>query len=112
MFSSVFVFALAVFILLVLSVKERLRNRSLKERAWEGMETKSSPLSEALTGLIGTAGGIYLSMVMLFTFMELDVPKKVEFLQIGLEPLAAISFSLAIAQPFFTRVRQMYRKNN
>lgn len=110
MFNSVFIFALVVFVLLVLSVKERLRNRALKERAWEGMETKSSPLSEALTGLIGTAGGIYLSMVMLFSFMELDVPQKVEFLQIGLEPLAAVSFSLAIVQPFLARVMQMHRK--
>ncbi|MCL6612385.1 MAG: hypothetical protein K6T66_12660 [Peptococcaceae bacterium] len=101
MYSPVLFFFLLVIVLLALSVRQRLINRELRARAWDGSETRTSPLSEALTGLIGTAGGIYLSLAMLISFMELNVPNKVNVFNIGLEPLAAISFALAIVQPFF-----------
>lgn len=110
MFSPVAVFALVVFVLLVFSVRQRMQNRVIMERAWDGSETKSSPLSEALTGLIGTAGGIYISLVMLFSFMELNLPEKVEVFRVGLEPLAAVSFALAIIQPFAVRLFKMRDK--
>ncbi len=110
MFSPVLIFCLAVTFLLVLSVRQRLVNLELKERAWDGSETKSSPLSNALTGLIGTAGGIYLSLAMLISFMELNVPSKVNVFSIGLEPLAAISFALAIIQPFLIRLWYLRKK--
>jgi len=110
MLGAAFIFTLLVLVLLVLSVKVRLDNQAIKERSWDGSETKSSPLSEALTGLIGTAGGIYLSLVMLFSFMELHVPNKVEFFRVGLEPLAAVSFALAIAQPFLIRIVNLRKK--
>ncbi|MFZ5633927.1 MAG: hypothetical protein ACOY40_13880 [Bacillota bacterium] len=110
MFSPVFIFTLVVLALLTLSVRQRVQNMAIRERAWDGSETKPSPLSEALTGLIGTAGGIYLSLVMLFSFMELSVPKKVEVFKIGLEPLAAVSFTLAIIQPFVIRLFKLRNK--
>ncbi|MFZ5649092.1 MAG: hypothetical protein ACOY30_15895 [Bacillota bacterium] len=110
MFSPVFIFALAVLALVVLSIKMRLDNKAIKERAWDGSETKSSPLSEALTGLIGTAGGIYISLVMLFSFMELKVPSKIEVFKVGLEPLATVSFALAIVQPFVIRLLQLRKR--
>lgn len=110
MFSGVFVFTLAVLFLLALSVRQRVLNLAVRERAWDGSETKSSPLSNALTGLIGTAGGIYLSLVMLFSFMELTLPGKVKIFNVGLEPLAAASFVLAIIQPFAIRLWQMRKK--
>lgn len=110
MFSPVFIFVLVVLALVLLSIKMRLENRVLKDRAWDGSETKSSPLSEALTGLVGTAGGIYISLVMLFSFMELKVPSKIEVFRMGLEPLAAISFALAIIQPFLIRLLQLRKR--
>lgn len=90
-------------ILIFLSLKERLKlRRSRKE--WDVIgESKSTALSESLAGLVGTAGGIYLSMVMLTTFLELDVPSRVNFSSISLEPMAAISFILAIVSPFINR---------
>ncbi len=110
MFGPVFIFSAVVIVLLVFSVRQRLINHELKTRAWDGSETKTSPLSEALTGLIGTAGGIYLSLAMLISFMELNIPNKVNVFSLKLEPLAAISFALAIAQPFFIRLLHLRKK--
>jgi hypothetical protein len=80
--------------------------RSLtRSKSWDTIgESKASPVSNALANLVGTAGGIYLSVVMLITFLELDVPSKVEFLHINLEPLAAISLLIAIVQPFLMKI--------
>jgi len=110
MFSPVVFITVLMIVLLALSVRQRIRNRVFRERAWDGSETKSSPISEALTGLIGTAGGIYLSLAMLISFMELNVPNKVNFFSVGLEPMAAVSFTLAIAQPFFIKLLQLRKR--
>ncbi|MCL5058519.1 MAG: hypothetical protein M1130_11150 [Actinobacteria bacterium] len=110
MFSPAFALGVMVFALLILSIKVRLDNRVIKERAWDGSETRPSPISEALTGLLGTAGGIYLSLVMTFSFMELKVPGKVEVFSVGIEPLAALSFTLAVIQPFVIRILSLRNK--
>lgn len=110
MFSPAFGLGILVFALIILSVKTRLDNKAIKERGWDGSETRPSPISEALTGLLGTAGGIYLSLVMMFSFMELKVPGKLNVFSVGIEPLAAVSFTLAIVQPFITRLLNMRKK--
>ncbi|GBF34197.1 hypothetical protein DCCM_3309 [Desulfocucumis palustris] len=110
MYISSIIFALVVLAFVVLSLRERIRIKALKERAWDGSETKSSPLSQALSNLIGTAGGIYLSLVMLFSFMEIQTPERIGFLKIQLEPLATLSFVLAIFQPFLLRLWQLKQR--
>ncbi len=107
--SSIF-FVLVVLSFVVLSVRERIKVKTLKERSWDGSETKSSPLSQALSNLIGTAGGIYLSLVMLFSFMEIQTPERISFLKMQLEPLATLSFFLAIFQPFILRLWYLKQK--
>ncbi len=109
MFISILIF-LIIIVSLVFSIRQRLINRKLRMRSWDGSETKSSPLSEALSGLIGTAGGIYLSLAMLISFMELNIPNQVNFFDVALEPLAAISFSLAVIQPFAYHIFQLRKK--
>ncbi|GAB6173830.1 hypothetical protein JCM15765_33080 [Paradesulfitobacterium aromaticivorans] len=75
---------------------------SVKERKyylmWRSKSTQS-PLSTALAQLVGTAGGIYLSLELLFTFLKLpeDWWSSSVFM---VEPLAAASLVLAIVQPF------------
>ena len=62
-------------------------------------ETKPSLLSSAITQLVGTAGGIYLSLELLFSFLKIpeDWWNPSTFI---VEPLALISLVLAIVQPF------------
>ncbi len=110
MFAGTLIIVIAVLALMLISVRERIRIKEIRERAWDGSETKSSPLSQAIANLIGTAGGIYLSLVMLFSFMEVQLPGKINLLKLELEPLAAFSFTLAIVQPFVIRLWQMKHK--
>lgn len=99
---------LLVLLLVILSVRERIRIKSYREKTLP--ESKSSPLSQALAGLVGTAGGIYLSFVVLFNFLEVEIPSRVQVWQFKLEPLAAISLAVAILQPFASRMLFVRRK--
>lgn len=104
-------FVLIVVLLIVLSVRERVRLMTRRDKDWDTIgEAKSSPLSRALTGLVGTAGGIYLSMVLLQTFLELKVPSDIQLGSIALEPLAAVSIAMAILQPFALRFVALARR--
>lgn len=64
---------------------------------WE-LEPRTTPLSEALGRLIGNAGGLYLSMVLLLTFLGYDPPERIMFGNLELEPLASLAMVLALAQ--------------
>lgn len=99
------VIILALFFLLFFSLKERIKQKILKERACEGLETKPSPLSDALGQMLATAGGIYLSLVMLFSFIEIEAPDKIILFSLELEPLATVSLFLSILQPFVLKLR-------
>lgn len=104
-------FVLLVVLLVVLSIRERVQLMSRRDKNWDAIgEAKSSPLSRALTGLVGTAGGIYLSLVLLQTFLELEVPPDVQLGGVALEPLAAVSIVLAIIQPFAMRFVALARR--
>nr|WP_048818176.1 hypothetical protein [Desulforamulus hydrothermalis] len=97
-------------VLVVLSLRERMR-MSRYRKEWDVIgESKASPLSESLAGLVGTAGGIYLSLVMLKTFLEIDVPARVNIAAVSLEPMAAVSFILAIISPFFSRLKKGWQR--
>ena len=67
-------------------------------------ELRMSPFSQALANLVGTAGGIYLSLVMLTTFLDVPVPEKVILVGIYIEPLAGVSIFLAIVQPYILKI--------
>ncbi|OPX86237.1 MAG: hypothetical protein A4E53_03147 [Pelotomaculum sp. PtaB.Bin104] len=109
--SSNLILGLIVLLLVLLSVKERIFLCRYREKNWEAIgESKSSPFSQALVNLIGVAGGIYLSLVLLCTFLELDLPMRVNLGRYSLEPLATISIILAIAQPYFQKVVMAWRR--
>jgi hypothetical protein len=72
-------------------------------------DTKPSLLSSAITQLVGTAGGIYLSLELLFSFLKIPENwwKPSTF---AVEPLALISLVLAIIQPFAVQLWLKIRK--
>ncbi|MFZ3102235.1 MAG: hypothetical protein WA131_11825 [Desulfitobacteriaceae bacterium] len=69
----------------------------------------SSPFASALAQLVGTAGGIYLSLELLFSFLKLpeDLWSNTTFV---VEPLALISLTLAIVQPYIIKFFYWIRK--
>lgn len=83
----------------------------LARKEWDTIgESKGSPVSESLANLVGTAGGIYLSLVMLTTFLEVEVPARISFSAISLEPIAALSFILAIFSPYINRAIKGFKR--
>ena len=109
--AGVMIFSLAVLLLMILSLRERVRQRYLREKDWGFIgEAKSSQISQALTNLIGVAGGIYLTLVILATFLELQIPARANFGRISLEPLAAISILISLAQPYFFKVVNAWKR--
>lgn len=95
----VFIILLSVRIQMI--INERRRN--------ELPEVINSPFSQALTQLLGIAGGIYLSLVLLTSFLGLEIPEKINFGLGSLDPLAAFSLSVAILQPFVLRLWQNFK---
>ncbi|KGP75202.1 membrane protein [Desulfosporosinus sp. Tol-M] len=87
----------------IISVRER------KYRLMWRSQATSNQLATALSQLVGTAGGIYLSLELLFSFLKIpeDWWSGSIFL---IEPLALISLLIAILQPFvlstWTRLRK------
>ena len=73
-------------------------------------ETKSTPISRALTELIAIAGGIYLSLVMLVSFLNISVSDNVTVFGFSFEPLAAIAIMTALAQPWLVKLFTQLKK--
>ena len=84
--------------LLVLGIAISVRERKYR-MMWRSSQPTSNQLATALSQLVGTAGGIYLSLELLFSFLKIpeDWWSKSIFI---VEPLAVFSLLLAIIQPF------------
>ncbi|MFZ3131989.1 MAG: hypothetical protein WA125_13015 [Desulfosporosinus sp.] len=93
--------------LLVIGVVFSVRERKFR-MMWRSQAT-SNQLATALSQLVGTAGGIYLSLELLFSFLKIpeDWWSNSFFF---VEPLAVISLLLAILQPFGLRAWIRLRK--
>ncbi|HUX47413.1 MAG TPA: hypothetical protein VMV58_05310 [Desulfosporosinus sp.] len=87
----------------VISVRKRMHRMM-----WRSQHT-SNQLATALSQLVGTAGGIYLSLELLFSFLKIpeDWWSNSFFF---VEPLAVISLVLAVLQPFVLSVWIRLRK--
>lgn len=90
----VVVFVLVLFLLfsLAIRVKVRLYHRS-------SVEAVVSPVSRALAELVAVAGGIYLSLVLLFSFLKLNIKEVITIEQFQVDPLAAAALVIALVQP-------------
>ena len=63
------------------------------------IESKISPISLAVQDLVAVAGGIYLSLIMLISFLKITVPERICVFSIDVEPLAFIAICLGVIQP-------------
>lgn len=107
MFTWTFALAMLILLLALLSLRERMRLRMMREKPLDlAGSSRPSPFSEAVAGLVGTAGGIYLSLVLLTSFLEVQIPARVHLGSMQMEPLAAFSITLAVVQPFLIRLWQ------
>jgi hypothetical protein len=92
---------LVFFLLLIFSFLQRLKYYRQIDST---NEIKISPLSLAIQELIAISGGIYLSLIMLVSFLKLNIPDKVVVFELSIDPIACISILLTIIQPFFIKM--------
>ena len=86
----------------LLAVSVVLRSRRMEQMPARQVEGVSSPMSRAIQATVGYAGGIYMTLVMLASFLQVEVPQKVIITnEFRVEPLAFIAVILALIQPFF-----------
>ena len=85
----------------ILAVSVTLRCRRLERISARQVEGVESPMSRAIQATVGYAGGIYMTLVMLASFLQVEVPDKVVVLsKLTVEPLAFVAVMLALLQPF------------
>ena len=71
-------------------------------------EVKDSPFSLAVRNLVGVAGGIYVAVVMIASFIKIDIPALVSIAGISFDPLAMVALGLAILQPLIIYIRSRW----
>lgn len=87
---------LLVLITLASSVWQRMK---YLRKTLDGNDLKVSPLSLAIQELVAISGSIYLSLVMLVSFLKLNIPTTIMIFDFSIDPLALLAISLAIIQP-------------
>ncbi|HBT47810.1 MAG TPA: hypothetical protein DEA73_08050 [Peptococcaceae bacterium] len=90
------VISLCILLLLFyLAFKAKVR----RYRNTGNVEGVPSPASRALAELVAVAGGIYLSLIMLVSFLKLSLPETVSLGGWNVDPLALLALSAALLQP-------------
>ena len=95
------------FVLLIGAIAASVRERRFL-LMWRSQPTPST-LSTGLAQLVGTAGGIYLGLELLFSFLKIPENWWGDS-TFAVEPLALISLILAIIQPFLIRAWLRFRR--
>jgi len=85
----------AILILLCCSVYLRMEDKVRRAGYQFPEQAKASPLSEALQELLAHAGGIYLSLILLISFLHIDLAEEWRIMGINMEPVAFSSLALA-----------------
>ncbi|NLW07392.1 MAG: hypothetical protein GX039_05370 [Clostridia bacterium] len=94
-----FLIALLLGFFLAVKAKVRLYQRSK-------LEVSASPVSQALAELVAVAGGIYLSLVLLVSFLKINIAEVIMIGQFQIDPLAAVALVIALLQPLILNLWQ------
>ncbi|WP_227766572.1 hypothetical protein [Zhaonella formicivorans] len=94
---------------LTLSLREQIKLRYKSQAKELPQEPVGGLISQALAHLVGVAGGIYLSLIMLTSFLGIAFPESFQILGISLDPLAFISLLIALLQPWLSKLYYSYR---
>lgn len=72
----------------------------------------ASPASVALGEMVAVAGGIYLSLSLLASFLKITTPDKVALFNLAMDPLALFAITIAVFQPIFLALYYKLRKSH
>lgn len=72
--------------------------------------TVSSPASVVLGEIVAVAGGIYLSLILLTSFLQINPPDNVTMFSMNMDPIAVTSLAIALIQPICQALFYRYFK--
>jgi hypothetical protein len=100
-----YIFLFIVFLCIILAVREKIKSKKYKaSSAGLPEEIKGSPISHALGEMVAIAGGIYVSLLLLTTFLDLNLPEKVNISTLEVDTIALLALFLTLGQPFILKV--------
>lgn len=70
----------------------------------------ASPASVALGEMVAVAGGIYLSLSLLASFLKIATPDRMTLFNLSMDPIALFAITIAIFQPIFLALYYRLRK--
>lgn len=73
-------------------------------RTIESTQVQQSVFSLAVQDLVATAGGVYLSIIALVSFLKLEIPEKLAIMGVSFDPIALLAIGVAIFQPWWKRL--------
>lgn len=73
--------------------------------------TVASPASVALGEMVAVAGGIYLSLTLLASFLKIAPPDKMILFSLSMDPLAMLAIFIAVIQPICLALYYRLRRN-
>lgn len=89
-----------LFLLLLFSLAVKTKKGLRKQRSIAELENIiESPISFAIAELVAIAGGIYLALILLTTFLKVSMPERLVFFDWSVDYLAAIAILIALLQP-------------
>lgn len=103
------ILALILIALLIWAVRTKVfLKRRRSEKKVEG--AVESPASLAMGEIVAVAGGIYLSLVLVASFLRLDLPDKVNVASMSIDPFALAAIVVALLQPIVLSLYYRFKK--
>ena len=97
----------SIILLFLIALKSKINLNKFRQK--DLVESVSTPISQGITQLVGMAGGIYISLVLLTSFLSIETMDKVTIDEFTFDPLALLSMFVALIQPIIQYVIKMRR---
>lgn len=102
-----FIIISSIILLFLIALKFKISLNKFRQK--DMVESVSSPLSQAITQLVGMAGGIYISLVLLTSFLSIETLEKITVNEFTFDPLALFSLLIALIQPIIQYLTKIKR---
>jgi len=99
-----------IVVLIIFAIREKVKQKIKAVPLYDmPEEAKSSPVSQALTELVAIAGGIYIALLLITTFLGLELPDKIKIISVEFDTIAGIALFLALVQPFVLKILKLMK---
>lgn len=92
------------------SQKAYLKRQKVAKTKTVRSDNNTGLFSNALFELVSAAGGVYIAIIMLITFLKIQIPEKWPVLDVSLDPIALVSLVLVAIQPIIVRLIHVVKR--